>query len=401
MAGWDFWVVALCLGAGTALVLIRALLRGTGADGARAADLAVYKDQIAEIVRDQARGTIEADEATRLRSEIGRRVLEADRAEQAARSGTAAPAPLAPRLGAILILGLALPGALLGYWHLGAPGYPDMPLLPRLEALDQAIADRPTQEARLQTLGRSRDAALDARLATELDAITDPARLRALFRQHLEAGELQAALRSAERLVALEGGRANPADHANLALALVIEADGYVSPEAEAELRATLKLDMSNELARYLVGEMFLQGGRFDQAFAFWRPIAETGDPSAPWVASIRERIEAVAAAAGIRYGLPETGPPGPSAADMANAAEMTPEERQTMIEGMVGQLSDRLAQEGGPVEDWARLITSLGVLGRGDEAKTIYAEARTRFKGRAPELATLAEAARSAGLDP
>ena len=34
------------------------------------------------------------------------------------------------------------------------------------------------------------------------------------------------------------------------------------------------------------------------------------------------------------------------------------------MIEGMVAQLSDRLAAEGGSVEDWNRLIRSLAVLG-------------------------------------
>ena len=208
-------------------------------------------------------------------------------------------------------------------------------------------------------------------------------------------------MRTQERLIALLQENTNAADHANLALALVVEAQGYVSPEAETQLRETLSRDMSNELARYLVGEMFLQGGRFDQAFQFWRPIAETGNPAAPWVASIRERIEEVAGLAGIRYTLPETAATGPSTADMENAADMTPEDRQAMIEGMVAQLGDRLASEGGPVEDWARLITSLSVLGRGDDAQAIYDEAKTRFANRPAELATLAEAATTAGLSP
>ncbi len=399
MTGWEFWVVALCLGVGTALVLIRALVRASGAKPEGGADLAVYKDQLADITRDLARGTIRPDEAERLRAEVGRRVLEADRMQQSPpRPQAVLPIRLAPPL---LILALALPGALASYWVLGAPGYSDMALAPRLQALEDGIANRPRQDAELEKLGTKRDAALDTRLAPELAAVTDPTALRDLFRQRLEAGEMQAAVRTQERLIALLGANTNAADHANLALALVVEAQGYVSPEAEAQLRETLTRDMSNELARYLVGEMFLQGGRFDKAFEFWRPIAETGNPAAPWVASIRDRIDAVAEAAGIQYALPETASPGPTDADMANAADMTPEERQTMIEGMVGQLSDRLASEGGPVEDWSRLITSLGVLGRADEAKAIYTEAKTKFEGRAAELAALAEAAKTAGLAP
>ena len=398
MAGWEFWVVALCLGVGTALVLIRAMVRGNGAESAGGADLAVYKDQLADITRDLARGTIRPDEAERLRAEVGRRVLEADRAQQSPhRPETALPIRLAP----VLILALALPGALAGYWVLGAPGYSDMALAPRLQALDEAIANRPGQDAELERLGTKRDAALDTRLGPELAAMTDPTALRDLFRQRLEAGEMQAAVRTQERLIAALGANTNAADHANLALALVVEAQGYVSPEAEAQLRETLTRDMGNELARYLVGEMFLQGGRYDQAFEFWRPIAETGNPTAPWVGSIRERIEEVAGLAGIAYALPEAASPGPTAADMAGAADMTPEERQAMIEGMVAQLSDRLASEGGPVEDWARLVTSLTVMGRTDQAQAIYDEAKTRFAGQAEALAMLTGAATAAGLAP
>jgi len=52
-------------------------------------------------------------------------------------------------------------------------------------------------------------------------------------------------------------------------------------------------------------------------------------------------------------------------------------------------------------VEDWAKLITSLGVLDRMDEAKAIYDEALTRFAGRESEQSFLKEAALNAGLTP
>ncbi|MGB4828121.1 MAG: c-type cytochrome biogenesis protein CcmI, partial [Paracoccaceae bacterium] len=72
---------------------------------------------------------------------------------------------------------------------------------------------------------------------------------------------------------------------------------------------------------------------------------------------------------------------------------------RQAMIEGMVGQLQDRLSREGGSVEDWAKLINALGVLGRKDDAQAAYDSAKAAFAGKDADLANLASAAEAAGL--
>jgi cytochrome c-type biogenesis protein CcmH len=397
MTGWGFWAAAVALAGAVAAVLVAALRQAPrGSTETAEADLAVYKDQLAEIERDLTRGTIGPEEAARLRAEIGRRVIEADRERG---SGELLKASSRAGVTAALILGLILPGTLAGYWWLGAPGYPDMALGARLEALDAGIAGRPGQEAELLRLGKARDPAKEAALATELAATSDPVALQERFRIAFEAGDMQTAVRVQQRILALRGAEASSNDHANMALALVAEAGGYVSPEAEAELRASLQSDMGNELARYLVGEMFLQGGRYDQTFRFWRPLAEGGTPGSPWVASIRERIEQVAELAGIRYALPES--TGPTFEDMAAAGEMSPEDRQAMIEGMVAQLSDRLATEGGDVEDWNRLIRSLAVLERLPEAQKIYDEAKARFEGQPAELSFLRLAAVESGLNP
>lgn len=398
MAGWEFWALAVTVAAAVAALLVGAMRRSPGqaADGV-ASDLAVYRDQLAEIDRDLSRGTIGPDEAARLRAEVGRRVIEADRAGGAV--PVSAPAKGPGRATTALVVAAVLPGALAIYWGLGAPGYPDMALQDRLAALDAGIAARPSQEAELAARGRARDAAADQRLVAELAGVSDPGALRARFRQSFEAGDMLASVRVQERILELAGAAATSNDQANLALALVAEADGYVSPEAEAALRESLRADMGNELARYLVGEMFLQGGRYDQTFRFWRPLAEGGNPEAPWTASIRERIGEVADLAGVRYELPAAS--GPSADDVAAAGEMTPEDRQAMIEGMVARLSDRLSTAGGPVEDWNRLIRSLAVLERLDEAQVIYDEAKAKFQGQEAELSFLRLAAVETGLNP
>ena len=71
------------------------------------------------------------------------------------------------------------------------------------------------------------------------------------------------------------------------------------------------------------------------------------------------------------------------------------------MIEGMVAQLSDRLATDGGSVEEWNQLIRSLAVLQRLQEAQKIYDEAKVKFAGRPSELSFLRLAAVETGLIP
>jgi cytochrome c-type biogenesis protein CcmH len=400
MAEGFFWVGALGLALGVVAVLVLALRRASvPAPGTADPDLVIYKDQMAEIARDLARGTINADEAERLRAEVGRRVLEADRSRSAGGTIGAAGTGRRSRLLALGLVAATVPATAALYGRIGAPGYPDLPLEARIAALDAAIAARPGQEAELARLQDPRDPAADEAAQQAVAGLTAPEALRSAFQTRFQAGEMLAAIRAQERLLAVLGDQATAADHANLALALVAEARGYVSPEAEAELRAALKLDLTNELARYLVGEMFLQGGRFDQTFRFWRPLLEDGPPDAPWVGPIAERIQTVADLAGIPYEAPAAG--GPTGEDMAAAAEMSPEDRQAMIEGMVAQLSERLAAEGGDVEDWERLIRSLAVLERLPEAQTIYDEAKLRFEGRPAELSFLRMAAVESGLSP
>jgi cytochrome c-type biogenesis protein CcmH len=77
----------------------------------------------------------------------------------------------------------------------------------------------------------------------------------------------------------------------------------------------------------------------------------------------------------------------------------MTPQERAEMIQGMVGRLADRLAIEGGPPEDWARLISTLGVLGDTQRARAIAAEASSVFAGNAAALELIARARAQAGI--
>ncbi len=411
MGVWGFWAVVAAVVLLVSAILARAMARAKADVRASADyDLAVYRDQLVEIERDIARGVIAADEGTRLRTEVSRRLLEADRAARAAAPQVRGSAGW----GMAALVGVVLIGSVALYWDLGAPGYPDLPLKQRLAMSEELRETRPSQaEAEGNTPLPTPRADVEpafAELMEKLRAavIARPDDLRGLellARNEAAIGNISAARNAQEAVIRVKGDTATAEDHAALAELMIMAAGGYISPEAETVLAQTLQIDPENGTARYYSGVMFAQVGRFDRTFVLWKRLLEQSPPEAPWVAPIREQIEEAAMRAGIDYTLPEAkgaavaGAPGPTAEDMENAADMTPQERQAMIEGMVDRLGERLANEGGTAEEWARLISALANLGRTDQARAIYAEAQTRFAGRSVDLAGIKEAAVSAGV--
>lgn len=402
-----FWAAAGGMGLAVAALFVLALLRAR-AELAAAADfdLKVYRDQLAEIDRDLARGTLPPEEAERLRTEVSRRLLEADRsASTATRSASKGGIAIASAL-IIATLG----GAFWTYTHLGAPGYPDLPLATRLAMSDEMRANRPSQSEMETEAAATRPAPItpEADFAALMDQLRkavqdrpdDLRGLELLAANEARLGNLPEARSAMENILRVKGDTATAEDHAALAELMIMAAGGRVSPEAEAELTRALTLDAANPTARYYYGLMAAQVGRFDRTFALWRPLLDESPPDAPWLAPIRAQIEDVAMRAGIQFTLPETAP-GPDGATIAAAQDMSPEDRQAMIEGMVAQLGERLATEGGTVEEWARLISSLAVLNRKDEAQEIYAEALTKFEGSRSQQSFLREQALNAGLTP
>ncbi len=402
MQDWAFWAASAGLFAAVAAILLAALRRNRSLADATTVDLKVYKDQLAEVDRDVARGTLSTEEAQRLRSEVGRRILETDRAAGEAATSRATPV-LLPAASIVIALG----GGIAAYAYLGAPGYPDLPLQERIAAADARMETRPPQAEAVAAAPKPvAPTDLDPEFLDLMDKLRaavaerpdDQRGLELLARNEAALGNYAASEAALRQLIAAKGDAATGDDYAALAEIMVSAAGGYVSPETEAELVEALRRDAQNPIARFYSGLLFAQAGRYDRTFDLWQPLLEEGPDDAPWVLRIREEIEDVAYLAGVNYTLPER---GPSAGDMAAAADMAPEDRQAMIEGMVAQLSERLATDGGSVEDWNRLIRSLVVLERRDEAQAIYDEAKVRFVSRDAELSFLRLAAVESGLTP
>ncbi|MEI4486887.1 c-type cytochrome biogenesis protein CcmI [Frigidibacter sp. MR17.14] len=405
-----FWIFSGLVALLVALALGRALLRpSAGPSGAAAFDLTVYRGQLAEVERDLARGTLAPEDAARARTEISRKILEADRRLA---SETAAAQPRRATQAMAALGAVALAGAFLLYGWIGAPGYSDLPMHARFEMAQRLYAQRlPQAEAEAQAKAQTPPAPAPqpevAELMDRLRAVLkerpdDIEGLTLLARNEGALGNFAAAAAAQARLVAVKGDAASAEEIAMQAEAMILAAGGLVSPEAETVLRAALAKDRDNQTARYYMGLMMAQSGRPDQTFRVWADLLEEGPADAPWAKPIRAAMPELAWVAGEPdYQLPAAGSalPGPSAADVAATQDMSPEDRQQMIRGMVEQLNDRLARQGGSGDEWARLIAALGVLGETERARAIFTEAEDHFAASPDDLAKVTAAARQAGV--
>ena len=387
-----FWVLAIGLTIGVAVILVRSMKAPAGTDMRQ--DLRIYRDQLAEVDRDVARGISPADEAERLKAEISRRLLDAH-ASAASRPTVRA----GNSVGCAALVGVALAAAALLYLRIGAAGYPDMPTLPRIAALEASRMERPAQ-SEAEALVTSQPPAPDpyfAKLVEQLRLAVErnPADLRGqqlLARNEAALGNFVLAAAAQRQAMDLQAELAAD-DHASLAELLVQAAGGYVSPEAETSLIEALKLDPHQPLALYLAGLMMAQGGRDDLAFHDWNLALEIGPADAYWRIPVLEAMPQIAARAGMPWTPPAALPP--RAATTLSA--LPDDARDTAIRGMVEGLATRLGDQGGTADEWARLIRAYGVLGRDAEARSALHTANSIFTGR--DLATVRAAATQAGI--
>ncbi|HBQ37036.1 MAG TPA: c-type cytochrome biogenesis protein CcmI [Rhodobacteraceae bacterium] len=404
-----FWIIASLIIMVVALFFVLALLRAKDSGPVAAEfDLQVYRDQLKTTERDLERGVVSIDDSIRIKTEISRRILAADKALK--EQTDAKRAPVLVTFGVMALTAATLLASFWVYGTIGAPGYPDLPLQLRIEQAREIKANRPRQaQAEAQTPAQNRQVSpkhqeLVERLRESVAKKPNDLKGQTLLAGNEAAlGNFTAAYRAHSKLIQLKGTKASAKDYADLANLMIMAAGGFVSPEAETALKQSLQRDPQHGTALYYTGLMYAQSGRPDVAFGIWRDLLKTSKASDPWVRPIRSQIQQAASWAGVNYKLPElegdSTPAGPTAEDIAAATQMSEQDRQEMVRNMVAQLSGRLADEGGSAQEWARLIRAVGVLGDKERAGKIWTEAQSVFSGKENELEILRAAARSAGV--
>jgi cytochrome c-type biogenesis protein CcmH len=382
------WLILALMTAAAVFAVIWPLARHAGA-ARSGSDIVVYRDQLDEVERDLAAGLIGKTEAEAARVEISRRLLAAADTAQATPPAFNATSAAWRRRAVAVASVLALPIVAGGlYLWLGSPELASAQpvaqrnVVPAQQSVESLVAQAEARLQRNPNDGRGWEilAPVYMRLDRYSDSVT--------------------AWRNALQLLGENAER-----DANLGEALTAEANGVVTADAKAAFVRAMKLDDTIVSARYYLGLAAEQDGQGEQAAKIWRDLIAEAPAGATWVSEVRNalaRVEAgttppsqwqvgdVRNALGRVESTSTSPPPGPSAAQMAAAANQPPEQQAATIQNMVDGLAARLKQDGSDLDGWVRLVRSYKVLGEPDKATAAAADAQHAFAGDPDKLQQL-----------
>ncbi|RUM97324.1 c-type cytochrome biogenesis protein CcmI [Pseudaminobacter arsenicus] len=346
-----FWFVAALLTFGASVAVLLPLTGSSRRDSAgNQHDLAVYRDQLAELDRDAARGLIQPADAEQARAEIARRIIRADSSEEmpAEKAGWSAAGRV---LGGVAVLVVPLMS-----WGLyAALGSPDIPSQPLEARLTQNPADSSVDELIARAEGHLAANPQDGRGWDVLAPI------------YLRLGRFDQAVTAYKNAIRLEG--ASAAREAGLGEALTNAGGGIVSSGAQQAFERALVLEPAQPKARFFLAVALLQDGKSAEAIKAWETMGAELPEGSPW----REPVAQALAEAQSRIAATEAKEPaaGPTQAEMDAAASMSSGDRKAMIETMVAGLDQKLRENPQDTDGWMRLVRSYVVLGKTQEARS------------------------------
>ncbi|CCQ75364.1 c-type cytochrome biogenesis protein CcmI [Magnetospira sp. QH-2] len=405
------WIAAAVMTAASLGMLLWPLIRKRAETNAQRADydLNVFKDQLAEVDRDEDRGLLSADQATAVRTEIQRRILDvADRAKTDIDSGAQKTGGVGPV--AIVIGGFMPLVAVLLYFDMGSPTLRGFPAAERQGQTQSAAADQARMGHREQ--GQAGDmATMLARLAERLKANPeDPGGWTLLGRSYLSEDRYQEAANAYREAHNRLEGPAKDEVGIDLAEALTMVNDGQISMQASMLFKKGLAARPYHPKPRFYLANMRAQMGDVKGALQDFVDMKALGPPDAGWIPIVEKMIAETAADVDVDPSVvtptPEilqlakareseqqaaaptptptpapaptaSAPRGPTREQMQQAADMTPEERMDMIRSMIAGLAQRLEENPDDLGGWTRLARAYRVLG--ETAKAEEAEAKIK----------------------
>src|SRR5215210_3782925 len=295
-------------------------------------DVAVYRDQLDEIDRDEAANLIGNVEAEAARVEVSRRLIAAAEAAKVAEAVTAPVPARSQRWGTLAAGVILLPlGAGITYLSIGSPNLVPVSMQAAAErqAVPEGIENTVSQvEAYLRTNpkdGRGWEllAPVYLRLGRFNDAVT--------------------ARRNALEIFGPDAGRLG-----DLGEAIVMASNGVVTPEAKGLFERANAANPRDVMARYYLGLGSKQEGRRDEALNRWNALVSEAAEGAEWLPTVKNALARIdekepsfvaqssSASAAPEAAGPAASPggvtPGPDPGQVAAAAEMAPAERNRMI---------------------------------------------------------------------
>jgi len=329
-------------------------------------DIAVYRDQLEEIDRDEAASLIGNVEAGAARVEVSRRLIAASEAAKAA-AVIAALGPSSLYRGATLAVALlVLPlGAAAVYFALGSPNFVPVSM--------SAAAD-----------GQGLPSGIENTVAeVETYLQTNPKNGRGwelLAPVYLRLGRYDDAVRA--RRNALEIFGPDAARLGDLGEAIVVASNGVVTSEAKGLFERANAADGEDVMAQFYLGLSAKQEGRRDEALKRWTALVSGAREGAEWLPMVKEALARIDEK-GPSPQLAVATPPNPSTV-------APPEHNGGAIDAMVERLAERLKKDGSDVAGWIQLARYYRVLGKTDKLKAAIADAHTALANDKDALARL-----------
>ena len=362
-----FWVLMFMLCAAAAFGILMPLMRHYEKPDCAAQDTAIYEDQLLEVGRDQAAGSIDAQGADAARSEIRRRLAKAHAAISEAQ-------PLSEQsrfFVTALTLALIIVGAVGLYAKLGSPSLPN-----------------------------------DIRMASTEDQVTD---MVAKIEAHLKTSpgdaegwrmlgwalfNTQHFAQSAEAFAkALALAPDNIGYKSAYAEALVQVAKGNVTPQAQQLFSQVLAKDPTEYRARYYDAMAHDQSGDQNGALDRWIAFLNDSPADAAWRGDVTERIATLGKATGrdVTAAIQSKGKP--------NSTDLPSSDQQAMIKAMVARFAERLTANPNDPDGWIKLIRYYQVLHDPTAAKETLNKALSIFANDPATKLKITDAASELGV--
>jgi cytochrome c-type biogenesis protein CcmH len=401
-------------------------------------DITACIDQLAELEKKTAAGTVDGNEADAARADIKRRILSAGRSENLDRARLS----LSQRnLAVVVMAGIAILGAsglyawnndlgnTIASFQLGSRQ--STSVVDQLAAATVALRSEPffsknqrpaRPEGQRQTKLGSVDEMIDRVVQRLKRNPEDVEGWRMLGWSYFNTDRFEES--SAAYAKAIELSPNNAEFRAAYGEALVRAAAGSVTDEAKAVFERTLQLNPTDFRARFFIGLSKEQAGDKMSALNDWIAILNSADSGEPRFADLMQRTNKLGQDIGVdvssllvRKNAETTGgvlgslekqqsaapdadrKTEPTAEDVRNAETMTPTERAVMIRGMVDRLAARLEQSPNDVEGWSKLIRSRKILGENDAAEEALHRALDIFESAPQEKEKIVTVGHEMGL--
>jgi cytochrome c-type biogenesis protein CcmH len=271
-----FFLLAAVLAAIVVLLLVRTLWRGAqivGQAERSAVNVAVYRDQLAELERDRKAGVLSDEHFDQAKRELQKRVL-----EEAGVAGKAPATPAPCARTAAVVLAVTLPLAAMGtYFVLGNP---------------DALAPQSRQEQVTAAQVEAMVASLAQRLKDNPDDPQGWAMLGRSYRVMGRHGEAAEAFANAGKVV-----DENSQLLTEYAESLALASQGNLAGKPSDLLDKALELDPGNLYARVLAGSAAYERADYALAVSHWEKVLAQLPAGSDEARSVAESIERAQAA--------------------------------------------------------------------------------------------------------